>query len=128
MARIFIDGGEAGDMSLWDAQVGMSCVAAVTGMSGSYCIADSDSPYAYFKKTLVASKSELYFAFKLRCGSNSENKLINFYDSAGTRILNIHRLANSNYLTVIRGGTTLATGTIIIAGGVTYLIEIRVKP
>ncbi len=60
MARIFIDGWEHGGvMELWDVQLDMSCVAPVTGMSGSYCLKNASSHAAYLKKILAASAAEL---------------------------------------------------------------------
>jgi hypothetical protein len=130
MGRIFVDGFEGGNGSLWTDMDGLIGGDLPTGFSGSYYFNSwSSSHYAY--KQLPASKAELYFLFRIHVNDLSAGPLIVFYDSAVTKIASVRMEATTNYLALYRGGsgdTLLATGTVALANDTTYQIEVRYKP
>ena len=130
MARIFMDGFELGDLSLWSGSSAPTAVnvGIVAGMSGANCCTVGSGS---IEKTFSSTKTELYIAFKLCTSSmNGFNQILSFKDSNGTTIACLYKFG-TNYLGIYRGnsnGTYLATGTTYISSWKTYLIEIRYKP
>ena len=131
MARIFIDGFEAGDLKLWDT-VGNDAAIAAGGMDGSYCLnlnTISISYLAYVEK-IVPSAAEYYVAFTHKGGTAYPDyirAILSFYN--GTTLLGrITRNITSGFLEVRRGDTVIATGGVYVSKTATTLIEVRYKP
>ena len=77
MARVFIDGFEAGDLKLWNDFSGATITTGVSGMDGTYCCyitADGN----YYLRKIVAAAAEYYCAFRLRPHGYSPTKIIKF--------------------------------------------------
>jgi hypothetical protein len=134
MARLFIDGFETGDTGLWSGPGGganwMTASSTVpSGMSGTYTGYCATYHGAY--KTLSASKSELYFAFKYYYSATTSKVILSFKDSASTQTACFIRNITTGLLEFRLGsesGTLLATGTALMTMAKTYLIEVRYKP
>lgn len=126
MARVFIDGFEAGDLKLWDAAPGTSVVAAVSGMDGSYCLYISASG-EYVKKT-IPSNDEYYVAFLYRPVDVTWSKDICCFYNGTTLLGSLRRNGTTNVLEIYRGVTLVETGTISNFINTTYLIEVCYKP
>ena len=133
MARIFMDGFETGDVSLWSGYNSSPATIQNTtppgGISNYY-------HYAYSNRGLYkdfgTNKSELYFSFKCYGTDPSASMdICAFKDSSFVITANLKRNTSSNLLKLYLGtgtGTLLATGIVPIYGLRTYLIEIRYKP
>jgi len=132
MARIFMDGFELGDTSLWNtldnAYAASSSFPA--GFSGTYylnCIGTWSA-----EKIFSTTYSDLYFAFKIyKPSTYSYEQILNIKDSAGTIIFSIGVNFISKYLEARLGtynASVIATGTIPIRVLKAYLIELRYKP
>jgi hypothetical protein len=126
MARIFIDGFEAGQDDLWDAENNANVVSS-TGldMDGDYCL-DINSITEYVEKNITAD-DEMYAAVLWRPTNNASSKVsISFYRD-GTLLVAIQRNATSDLIEAYRGTTLIDTGSISVPYNATYLIEVRVK-
>jgi hypothetical protein len=125
MARIFIDGFEAGGLDLWDnIGSGASAIAAPVGMDGSYA-AQVASPNAFLEKT-ISSAAEYYTAFLCKitfvvAGSFS----ICQFKSGSTILVAIKRNSASGKLEAYRGSTLIATGTALINMNQVYHLQVR---
>jgi len=137
VARLFIDGFEAGDYNLWNTVNVPAAISVTTSgspASGSYHVSiTSSSNYPYLEKNLGSTKTELYVKFRYKPYSqHSYNKhLLTFRDGAGTVIASLARNTTSYKLEARRGGnagTLLATGTAALQLDTYYLIEVRYKP
>jgi hypothetical protein len=130
MARVFIDGFEAGDLKLWTAYAfagGGGLSAPVQGMDGNYCcLVRFNSDYL---KKVVAPASEYYCAFRYRPINvvYDSNKTILFM-SGGTTLGSLHR--SGGPMVAYRGNASveLARSTTSLNIDTTHLIEIRYKP
>ena len=71
MARVFIDGFEAGDLKLWESNSGASLATGIDGMDGTYCL-DLKIPQEILSKKFP-SKSEYFVAFKYKQASGTYN-------------------------------------------------------
>ena len=129
MARVFIDGFEAGDLKLWNTiGAGAGLVAAATGMDGSYCLHLASGGTTYYIQKTLPSNSEYYFAFRYRPSNDGSSRgMISFW-SGGTLIGKLIRIGAAGLLVAYRGTTVIATGTTPLAIDTTYLIEVRFKP
>ena len=129
MARVFIDGFEAGDAKLWENVSGATVSAASTyGMDGSYCIYMAE--YQYITKTLP-SASEYYLAFIYRPTNTNNTLNIMQYFSGATQIAMLTRNVSTYVLEARRGaggGTLLASSATTLIVNTNYLIEVRYKP
>jgi hypothetical protein len=124
MARVFIDGFEAQDLSLWDVTEFAVVSAAQPGMTGSYCLnLNYNATVGTVLKTLPAS-AEYYFAFKIRM-SNTDAHGILFVRNGNTVIGRI--VTSGGLIKVYSGASLRATGTKPLAPFTTYLMEIRYK-
>jgi len=129
MARVFIDGFEAGDLKLWDVVYGGAVIASGSLMNGVYCLSCNSTATLYAQKTLPAA-AEYYLAFRyLGMSSNYSYCVCSFYNGA-TQLGKILRSPATGLLTFYRGtgaGTAIATGMIPVPLTAT-LIEVRYKP
>lgn len=128
MSRIFIDGFEAGEHDMWDAEDNATVVSSAgLDMDGDYCL-DLNDGSEYVEKNITAD-DEMYFAFLYRPTNNttSEEMLVLYYDT--TVMVHILRTNNINGNIKAHRGvfTLLATGTINMLIDNTYLIEVYVK-
>jgi len=129
MARIFIDGFEAGDLKLWDIVFGTPVLASsISGMDNTYCMQMTTSAQQYVSKNLTAA-TEYYIAFRYRpSGVYSGQRLIVFYNGT-TKLGSVRRNNSTLVLGVYSSGDgLLASSTAQINTNTTYLIEIRFKP
>jgi len=128
MARIFIDGFEAGDVKLWDLINNATAAAPVSGMDGSYCL-DVNALGEYAQKT-VPEKSEYYAAFLYQCTQSTNLcNIIAFRN--GTTVLGWVRFVSGSSIRAYRGSgisNVLADGATPLIHNTTYLIEVRYKP
>ena len=127
MARVFIDGFEAGDLKLWDTKSAAAAVSTgITGMDGTYCL-NLNGISESIQKNLPEA-SEYYVAFRYRCTaatSSAYGSIMGFYN--GTTLL---AALKANYLGVFeayRFATLIASGG-SFAVNTTYLIEVRYIP
>jgi len=139
MARIFIEGGEHGNVNtlLFTSQSGLQVNAgAMAGFSGAYDM-KFNSGYAYGDITLDQTYSELYVALKIYPVVRSGNGpgTICFYDSALTAIGSLFFYYDGStyfYVRLMLGaqnsGTILETGATEITPGTVHLLQVRYKP
>ena len=130
MARVFIDGFEAGDLKLWDLVVGAWIVTGIAGMDGTYCLS-CDSFGDYYAHKYVPAAPEYYLAFRYRGSSASYASSICYFFNGTTQLARLRRNPSSGFLEIRRGtgyGTVLATGAIAVNVGTPFLIEVHYKP
>ena len=122
MARVFIDGFEAGDLKLWDV-IGETpdMVSSIAGMDGTYCVYVGSSEY--FQRALPAA-AEYYFAFRFIPDSASIVNIIKLY--AGATAIGLITRSSAGFLEARVGSTVVATGPALLLL-TTYLIEVRYK-
>jgi len=129
MARVFIDGFEAGQIDLWDTNVGAELSTGIAGMDGTYCVKLYGTSDYLIKK--LPAKSEYYVAFRYRpIGTgNGHRNVISFYN-VETRLGTVkHENDTSGPLKVLDGSdNVLATGSANLTKDTTYLVEVRFKP
>ena len=127
MSRIFIDGFEAGEHDMWDAENNATVISSAgLDMDGDYCL-DLNDTLEYLQKNITAD-DEMYFAFLYRPTSalNSEQMLSVYSDTAV--MLHLYRNNVTSFIQVRRGyNTVLDTGTHALNIDTTYLIEARFK-
>jgi hypothetical protein len=123
MARVFVEGFEAGSLDGFDSNYGASIVSAPTGMDGNYAV--DLGLYDYLVKYLTASP-EYYFSLMYRpAGSTSEAV---FSVCSGSNLLvKIIRGSSPHPIKVYIGSTLIATGTALLAEDTAYLIEAYIK-
>jgi len=129
MARVFIDGFEAGDLKLWDAVVGtITLSTGILGMDGYALRNTSYDSFACIGKNLDA-KDEYFVAFRYNpIDISNSQQLIVFYNSS-TKIGSIRRNRNTLCLSAYDNtDTLLVSGTTPILANNTCLIEVRFKP
>jgi len=123
MARVFIDGFEAGSLGLWD-----SCTMSLetaNPLDGLYSAKGYNGQRA--QKNLPAALSELFVAFRFKATSISFTSRI-FELRNGTTVVGSVEL-DGNRFRVLRGtATVLATGDVLISANNINLLEIRFKP
>ena len=128
MARVFIDGFEAGDLKLWD--VFGATIASGSLMNGVYCLNCNTTNFYYAQKTIPAA-AEYYLAFRyLAMSANYSDCVCSFYNGT-TQLGKIRRNVITGVLTFYRGtgaGTAIATGVIPVPLSAPTLIEVRYKP
>jgi hypothetical protein len=133
MARIFIDGLEAGNLDLWSTS--NSCYAISSAgydMSGNY-ICDLHYLTSWVQKVLSSTYTALYVAFKYRYMSSATantTSIILFKDSNNTFTACVTK-SSSGVLQIRVGkadGTILATGSTVMYVDTVYLIEVYYKP
>ena len=127
MARVFIDGFEAGQIDLWDSYAGSPTVpAAPTGMSGSYALY---LPAGTTVTKNLAAADYYYTAFKVKASGTYDAPLISFLNNV--TVLGSLYLIGSTYILSAYSGdksSLLASyGTPLMASPV-YLIEVYYKP
>lgn len=127
MARIFIDGFEAGALDLWDnIGSGASAIAAPSGMDGSYAgqVATSN---AFLEKALSAA-AEYYAAFlsKITFTVGGSSSICQF-KSGSTILVDIRRNSGTSKLEAYRGSTLIATGTTVLNLSQVYHLQVRVN-
>lgn len=123
MARVFIDGAETGDLSLWPTtRNNPSVVSVQSGMSGNYSYI---IPYnTYIQRNLPYSMSEVYLKFRYNTYNGNARRIMSLYND-GTRQIHLARDSTTGFLTIYRGSTLIATGSTAINTGVSHLIELR---
>ena len=125
MARIFIDGFEAGEHDMWDAEINATVISSAgLDMDGDYCL-DLNNIDEYVEKNITAD-DEMYFAFLYRPTSNGEEMLSVF--NGTTILVHINRDETGHCIEAYRGEITLLdTGTHALNNDTTYLIEVHFK-
>jgi hypothetical protein len=129
MARVFIDGFEAGDVKLWDIAFGTPVPATtITGMDGTYCVQMTAMAQQYLSKNLTAA-TEYYIAFRYKPNAvTSGQRLFVFYNNA-TKLGSMRRNSTTLVLEAYSSSDgLLASSTAQINNSTTYLIEVRFKP
>lgn len=135
MARVFIDGFESGNYTLWDATYNASIVAASGyAMDGNYCVNLGQADYLV--KTLPES-SEYYFGFLYRIHTSVANAEIVFCVRNGSTVLCTlcRDRAIIGAFEAYRGsrdglspsGVLLESGSAPIVGDVTYHVGVYIK-
>ena len=130
MARVFIDGFEAGDLKLWNLVVGAYLSSGVAGMDGTYCL-NCDAFGDYYAHKYLAAAPEYYLAFRYRGSSAQYASSMCYFFNGTTQLARLRRNPSSGLLEIRRGtgsGTLLATGTIAVNVGTPILIEVHYKP
>lgn len=132
MARLFIDGFESGGLDLWDTING-GAVSTAQYKGGAYSYYVSATTGHTLIKNLASAISTIYFKLWIyitSAGSTGPSLFLILADNSGNQIgigLDINRKLifrlNPN---ISNGGTTLATGTTILALNTQYLIEGKV--
>lgn len=126
MARIFIDGFEAGEHDMWDAENNAIVISSAgLNMDGDYCL-DLNGTSEYIEKNITAD-DEMYIAVLWRSTNSGNSKGIISFFKDGTLLVSIQRNAVSNLIEAYRGSTLVDTGSASVTVGSTYLIEVRVK-
>ncbi|MEW6385900.1 MAG: hypothetical protein AB1491_00065 [Thermodesulfobacteriota bacterium] len=124
MARIFIDGFEAGQLDLWDAAT--FTIYSTNPIDGSYHIRGMSGAYAL--KNLPSAKSELWVAFRYKPESVSLGNSRIFEFRNGTTVIGSIQ-QSGNVIQTLRGtATVLATGSQTFGQNDVVLIEARFKP
>ncbi len=134
MAILFYDGFERNTIDKWvytaySTYDSYSVSTPATGMTGSYAVRVGDRSSIH--KVLDSSKTELYGTLKVNMNSASNPHICQFKDSAGTIILTIRRNVTTYLIEAILGtysGSVLGTGSHLMSGTVTYLVEFYYKP
>jgi hypothetical protein len=128
MARIFIDGFEHGDLSLWDI-VYSATINSSSLITGTYAANLANGTY-YLQKFLPAAAA-YYVAFKIRPQANAtaDGTILKFYNGA-TVLGSLVRKQTTNYLAAYKGdaSSVLATGSTAVNSGTTYTIEVYYLP
>ena len=130
MARVFIDGFEAGDLKLWNLVVGAYLSSGVAGMDGTYCL-NCDGFGDYYAHKYLAAAPEYYLAFRYRGSSAQYASSMCYFFNGTTQLARLRRNPSSGLLEIRRGtssGTLLATGAIAVNVGTPILIEVHYKP
>jgi len=130
MARVFIDGFEAGDLKLWDLVVGAYLSSGVSGMDGTYCL-NCDGFGDYYAHKYLAAAPEYYLAFRYRGSSAQYASSMCYFFNGTTQLARLRRNPSSGLLGIRRGtgsGTLLATGAIAVNVASPILIEVHYKP
>jgi hypothetical protein len=130
MARVFLDGFEAGDLKLWNLVVGAYLSSGVAGMDGTYCL-NCDGFGDYYAHKYLAAASEYYLAFRYRGSSAQYASSMCYFFNGTTQLARLRRNPSSGFLEIRRGtgyGTVLATGAIAVNVGTPVLIEVHYKP
>jgi hypothetical protein len=130
MARVFIDGFEAGDLKLWDLVVGAWISTGIAGMDGTYCLS-CDSFGDYYAHKYLPAAPEYYLAFRYRGSAASYASSICYFFNGTTQLARLRRNPSSGFLEIRRCtgyGTVLATGSIAVNVGTPVLIEVHYKP
>jgi len=130
MARVFIDGFEAGDLKLWNLVVGAYLSSGVAGMDGTYCL-NCDGFGDYYAHKYLAAAPEYYLAFRYRGSSAQYASSMCYFFNGTTQLARLRRNPSSGFLEIRRGtsyGTLLATGAIAVNVGTPVLIEVHYKP
>jgi hypothetical protein len=133
MARIFIEGFEAGALDLWDIDNGAAIIAAKTGMNGNYCLDLKTNGLSFLYKKLPSSYNEIYLSFLYRQETEQTyaSSLI-FLMNGTTFVLSCRRASDVNHrLQFYRDGwmgVLIAEGSTSIALNTTYRIEVHYKP
>ena len=130
MARVFIDGFEAGDLKLWDLVVGAWIVSGIAGMDGTYCLS-CDAFGSYYAHKYLPAAPEYYLAFRYRGSSAQYASSMCYFFNGTTQLARLRRNPTSGFLEIRRGtgsGTLLATGAIAVNVGTPVLIEVHYKP
>lgn len=127
MARIFIDGFEAGEYDMWDADSNATVISSAgLDMDGDYCL-DLNAGTEYLQKDITAD-DEMYFAFLYRPTNNTTSEEMLVVYNAGTALVHICRAATSGLIKAYRGiSALLDTGTHSLSINTTYLIEVHFK-
>lgn len=126
MARIFIDGFEAGEHDMWDGENNATVISSAgLDTDGDYCL-DLNNNAEYIQKNITAD-DEMYFAFLYRptVDANSKGMLTLLKDS--TVLVQVRKNTTSKKIEVTRGATLVDTGTHLLNQNTTYLIEIHAK-
>jgi Big-like domain-containing protein/fibronectin type III domain protein len=133
---VFRDGFETGDFSQWTLPVhaagGGSVVVqsavAKTGASAAKISAPASTDYAYVRKTLSASQTDLSvagdFQITTEGASGQEVSIFKLYDSASTRLVYLNRRNVSGRIYVVYNGTTFPT-TAKLALGTWAKLKVR---
>lgn len=128
MARIFIDGFEGGDLSLWDGLSGGPVInSSLSGRDGTYC-ANLNDITRYISKTLP-NDDEYYVACKYHPTSIVSGCGIAGFLEGSTRHVML-RVSPTGAVGVARGIDTdlfVSSSAGIISSNTWYLIEIYVK-
>ena len=126
MARIFIDGFEAGEHDMWDAENNATVVSSAgLDMDGDYCL-DLAASFEYLQKNITAT-DEMYFAFLYRPVANIHHLNVVSMPNNATDMVQVLRHKDTLKLYTFRGTTLLGIGTHNINNNTTYLIEVHVK-
>ena len=132
MARIFIDGFEAGDLALWTAvgETGKISGTVIEGFKGIYSLNLNWNNRAN-KRTFASACAQLNVAWKIYINTINGTSIMNFVDSSNVVIASVCINTTSGKLELRRGGGTgelLATGTTVLNTAVTYLFEALLIP
>lgn len=132
MARLFIDGFEGGDTTLWNGAWGAYAKASASSsppaaFSGSYYV--NMGGYSLYK-ILSASESAIYLAFKIiiQSRSSTTRDVCGFADSAGTLAAVVRLTGNPGYFCLRIGSSTVETGSTNLSVDIAYLLEIKYIP
>ena len=125
MARLFIDGYEADDLTLWDTVGSATLAAAQTGMSGNYSL--KLSPLGYVQRALP-SGAEIYFALKYMPTDSvsAPHAILTLYHGSSP-ICRLDISTTTAILRARRASDILASGTTSLSLNTTYLIEGYIK-
>jgi len=129
MARLFIDGAEAGQMDLWDINSGTTIATASTyGMDESYCFNLNNASGNRLEK-VIAEKSELYISFWFRyTGITSGGGILTLYNNATIigGLSNSNSSSDANFDAFVNAvGSDVATTPLIYLRNTTYKMEFR---
>ena len=120
MARIFTEGFEMGDALGFTVPTGMSATTSVK-RSGAYSgEADMFSRNTY---QAVSDLSEAFVRFGVYFATNGKFEVA--FNNGDTQLVCIERGSGSEYRVQV-GGTTVATGSLLLLAGVWNLVEMRV--
>lgn len=131
MARVFIDGFESSDMSLWDFGYDVQFASGITGMTGT-CLNFTTGIRQIGKN--IPANADYYVAFKWRPTGNAggPNVIAYFTDSGGNTLGSLCIHSTGPVMSAYRGwsnGTLLASSSAgAFSLNTTYLVEIYYKP
>ena len=129
MARVFIDGFEAGQLDLWDLVCNASVATGIGGMDGAYCVNLTSNDKAIYKD--VPAADEYYVAFRYKIISPGGSGTIISFTNGATRLGTLTFDSTSRLLQARRGdesGAILGTGTTAFVNNTVALIEVHYKP
>ncbi|MFH2011672.1 MAG: hypothetical protein ABIJ37_03055 [Pseudomonadota bacterium] len=121
MSRIFIDGFEAGDLTLWDILAGTPTLTADTALDGEYYVDVNYHSGSDLMAAIVPADNEYYFALRIKINSVTSGRASFSWRKGSNAILQFALNGSGNYC-VYRGTTLITTGSKIMDTE-EYLIE-----